>query len=129
MSTRQATTGHFRSTSALVLALGAVVLHTGQGPAFGVALLLWFCAALGIGLVLPRWWALLLAALPWPIGVGIALATGRYAFLGEGWQLAALLSVVTGLSGIALGVVIGRSLQRWMGRWVAPPATVAARGG
>jgi hypothetical protein len=89
--------------AALLLVLAATMLHSIGGPLQG-GLVLWFAMALGIGLVLGRWWALLLAAIPWPLGVGVGLGTGRYAFLGEAWQGVAAVSMLTGLAGIALGV-------------------------
>ena len=100
-----------RLTTALVLLLGAVTAHY-TGGSFWVGVVLWFALASAIGLVLGRWWALLLAAVPWPVGVGLGLATGRYLFLGEAWQFTALISVEAGLIGIALGVVVRRVLQR-----------------
>ena len=95
---------------ALVLLLGAAAAHY-VGGLFWVDVVLWFELAFAIGLVLARWWALLLAAVPWPVGVGLGLATGRILFLGESWQFAALISVEVGLIGIALGIVVRRVLH------------------
>ena len=47
-------------------------------------------------LLVASWWALILAAMPYPIGIGAGLITGRYAFLGEGWLLVALVTAVIG---------------------------------
>ncbi|HEU4793568.1 MAG TPA: hypothetical protein VFS96_07910, partial [Nitrolancea sp.] len=49
---------------------------------------------------------LLLAIVPWLLGVGGGLVTGRYVYLGEFWQFIFLLSVGTGLIGISLGLAI-----------------------
>ncbi len=99
-----------RLAIALVLLLGAAAAHY-IGGSFWVGVALWFELAFAIGLVLARRWALLLAAVPWPVGVGLGLATGRYLFLGEAWQFAALISVGVGLIGIALGIVVRRVLH------------------
>lgn len=105
MATREA----WRWLVALLLIGGAVALHAGIGVRFWAGLLLWGALALALGAVMQRWTALPLAALPWPLGIGLGLATGRYAFLGDGWQLPALLSLIVGLGGIALGVVVMRT--------------------
>ena len=94
-----------------VAVLVATVLHALGEPLVGVALVLWLVLALGIGFALPRWWTFLLAAIPWPIGVGLALAIGRYAFLGDFWPLAALLSVLTGVCGIGYGWLVRRGWE------------------
>ncbi len=95
---------------ALALLAGAVGLHAGMGPSYVTALSIWFFAALGIGLALRRRWALPLAALPWPLGIGLDLATERHASLGEAWQVAALTSLLIGLGGVALGVA---AVRKW----------------
>ena len=93
------------------LVFAAVLLHL-VGKPFGLTLALWFALALAIGYVSGRWWAVLAAALPWPLGVGIGLAVGRYRYLGDGWQFALLLSVAVG----AVGVILG-----WLMRMVTGP--------
>ncbi len=99
-----------RLVTVLVLLLGAASAHY-IGASFWIGVTLWFELAFVIGLVLARWWALLLAAVPWPVGVGLGLATRRYLFLGESWHFVALVSVGVGLIGIALGVVVRRVLH------------------
>jgi hypothetical protein len=92
-----------RLVAVAVFVLSATILHYSGGPFFGVSLILWFLLALGIGLMLPRWWSFSLAAIPWPVGVGLGLVTGRYTFLGDFWQVVALTSVLVGLGGITIG--------------------------
>jgi hypothetical protein len=84
---------------------GAAALHYIGAP-FSLGIGLWFLLAVDISFVLGRWWALLLATVPWPLGVGGGLITGRYAYLGEFWQFIFLLSAGTGLIGIAFGLTI-----------------------
>ena len=99
----------------LILALlsAAILLHSGLGPGFGGSLGLWLLAALALGTLARRWEALALARLPWPLGIGLGLATGRFIFLGDAWPMAAALSALVGFAGIALGMRLTRgSLTR-----------------
>ena len=98
-----------RLLSGVVLVLVATALHA-IGQSFVVGMSIWFGIAVAIGLVFARWRALILAVIPWPLGIGIGLAAGRYAFLGEFWQIPAAFSVAAGLAGIAAGVLARRSL-------------------
>ena len=93
---------------ALLLVLTAAVLHSTEFGFF-VVLGIWFLLAIGIGLLLGRWWALLVSPIPWLLGVGVGFATGRYLYLGEYWQVAAGISIGAGLVGIILGL-----LTRWV---------------
>lgn len=107
MNTRMMRVVQFSAASVLVLA--AVTEHYIGRSSWGMAF--WFALACGIGLILARWWAFLLAAIPWPVGVGLSLATKPYAFLGEAWQFAAFISILVGLIGVALGVAVRRGLR------------------
>lgn len=98
-------------TPRVLIALGLVLIAAGQiyiGTSVWPSMAVWFALAVGIGLVLARWWALLLAAIPYPVGIGAGLITGRYAFLGEAWEAIALTTVVVGLAGIAIGILLAR---------------------
>lgn len=95
--------------------LGAAALHYIGGPV-SLGISLWFLVAVGIGFVLGHWWALLLAIVPWLLGVGGGLVTGRYAYLDEFWQFIFLLSLGTGLIGISLGLAIHATAARWTAR-------------
>ena len=92
---------------ALGLALTAAV-ETYIGTPVWPGLAVWFVLAIGIGLELARWWALLLTAIPYPVGIGVGLMTGRYAFLGEAWEAVAIMTVVIGLTGIVIGILLAR---------------------
>jgi hypothetical protein len=80
-----------------------VWLHSTAERSPRVGLPIRFVFALGIGFALPHPWALPLAAAQWPAGIWLGLRTGRYAFLGEFWQLVWFTSSAVGLVGIALG--------------------------
>ncbi len=111
MSERTVPAGVPRLAVVLCFLLVAVWSHYMGGPLFGAGLLLCFLLAVGIGLAWPAPWSLPLAALPWPVGVGAGLITGRYLFLGEFWQLVWLISALTGLLGIAVGIALGRPVK------------------
>jgi hypothetical protein len=76
------------------------------GIPFGLGLVVWFFLALAMGLAVGRWWALVLAAIPWPLGAGGGLLTGRYAYLGDGWEAIVALIIGIGLMGITTGVLL-----------------------
>ncbi len=107
-----ARSGAWRWPAVPVLLLGGVALHAWVVRGFGSGIALWFLVAVGLGFVVGRWWALILAAFPWPLGIGVGLASGRYAFLGDAWQVAALLSLLVGLGGTTLGVATSKARSR-----------------
>lgn len=86
--------------------IAAAQIYIGSPVWPGVAA--WFVLAVGIGLALVRWWALLFALIPYPAGIGAGLITGRYAYLGEAWEAIALTTVAIGLAGIAIGILLAR---------------------
>lgn len=98
-----------------IFILVAAALHYVGGPVpYGIGL--WFLLAVGIGFLLGNWWVLAFAPVPWLLGVGGGLVTGRYAYLGEFWQFIFLLSAGTGLIGISLGLSIHAATARWTAR-------------
>lgn len=108
-----------RLLAAAGLLCGAAALHYAGRPSLERILLLWFLLAIGVGLLLPYQWTFQLAVLPWPAGVGLGLATGRYALLGGAWPLVWLASALAGALGITLGVIVWHGLKapakvRWL---------------
>jgi hypothetical protein len=106
-----------RFLAALALALvaaGAMAVRIGDS--FIPNLFIWLALAAAIGLVLARWWALLFAPIPWSILIGVGFFTGRIAFFGEAWWAIALATVLFGLMGIALGVLLAQVLAAWLAR-------------
>ena len=99
-----------------------------EGGTFPTLLLAWFGFAFGIGLVLARWWALLLALLP-VAGFWYTRATGPE-YLGYGDEVA-LLTWATilgpGLAGTALGVSAHRALTGFVARRLMLPARAVER--
>ncbi|HEU5423451.1 MAG TPA: hypothetical protein VFU72_07935, partial [Nitrolancea sp.] len=61
----------------LLLVLLAAGLHYAGNP-FTLSVALWFLLAVAIGVILPRWWIVCLTPLPWLLGIGLGLVTGRY---------------------------------------------------
>ncbi len=77
-------------------------------------MLIWFLLAAGIGALVRSPWGILLMAVPWPLGVGLGLLTGQYAFLGDGWQGVAVLSVLVGVGGAILGAVLESLIRAYI---------------
>ena len=93
----------------LLITLALVLIASAQiyiGALVWPGAAVWFVIAAGIGLSLARLWAPLLAAIPYPLGIGLGLLTGRYAYLGEFWEAIALVTVAVGLLGIAIGILL-----------------------
>ena len=61
-----------------LVAAGGMYLGVPFWPGLGM----WFFLATAIGFVAGRWWALVLAAVPLPLGVGGGRPTGHDAYLG-----------------------------------------------
>lgn len=107
---RRAAVGIVQLVVALGCVIGASWIHYLGRTAVEGEFWLLLGLAFVVGLVLGRWWALLLAPLPWLAGVGYGLYTGRYLFLGDAWQVIWLGSASLTLIGIALGWGVNRAL-------------------
>lgn len=68
----------------------------------------WVLWGVLIGYLLRRWWAVLLGFVPWPLGLGVGLWTGRYPFLGDAWQVVGVVSILLPLIGILVGVSLAQ---------------------
>lgn len=102
-----------RAAVALIVVAAALRLFLPPRPIEGAAdLAAWFGLGVGIGLVLGRWWALLLAPLPW-LGIWYTRATGpEYLSRPNDFPQWLSLTIIAlpGLVGIALGVGARRAL-------------------
>ncbi len=98
--------------SAVLLHAGSAALHTGVGSTgYARSAGLWFLLAIGIGLVIGKWKALLLAAIPWPIGIVLGPAIGRFPRLHSSLWLAAPESILIGVIGVMIGVAVRKGLS------------------
>lgn len=98
--------------SAVILHAGSASLHTGVGSTgYTRSAGLWFLLAIGIGLAIGEWKALLLAVVPWPIGIVIGPAIGRFPGLHSSLWLAAPESILIGMIGVMLGVAVRKGLS------------------
>lgn len=95
----------------LALVLIAAILFLLKNVPFDWYVLLLFGLSLGIGLLLGRWWALLLCLIPFPVYPAIVgLAMGRNPFTGEAWvPLSLVWILLPGFAGILIGVYIVQS--------------------
>jgi hypothetical protein len=101
-------TEQFRTAIAAGCILGGVAIHYSGSIVFTLGVLIWLLLAMGAGYMRPTAWLLLAAPLPWLIGVGAGVLTGRHDALGDVWLLPFLLSTVAGLIGIVFGVAARR---------------------
>jgi hypothetical protein len=98
--------------SAVILHIGSASLHAGVGSnGYIQSAGLWFLLAIGIGLAIGEWKALLLSAIPWPIGIVVGPAIGRFPGLHLSLLLAVPESILIGLTGIVLGVAVRKGLS------------------
>lgn len=102
----------WRRAAVLGLLGAGVAVHYLGGP-FATGMLIWFLLAAGIGALVRSPWGILLMAVPWPLGVGLGLLTGQYAFLGDGWQGVAGLSALLGVAGAILGFALGSRIRAY----------------
>ncbi|CCF84025.1 hypothetical protein [Nitrolancea hollandica] len=108
--------------SAVILHIGSAALHAGVGSnGYIQSAGLWFLLAIGIGLAIGEWKALPLAAIPWPIGIVLGPAIGRFPGPHLSLWIAAPESIVIGLTGIVLGVAVRKGLSS------APPPPLHVR--
>ncbi len=108
----------FRSRAAAVLQMLTVAvlilfISSRYYQAAPLRELWWLSAALLIGFVRDRWTTLLVALLPWTIGVAAAWLTGAYASL-QYWELVSLPSEALGSLAVGIfGITVGLLLRRW----------------
>ena len=104
--------GRRAGTAAVLVLAGLWLLVAPPAPLVGrpAYLVVWFGLNCGIGALLGRWWAPLLAALPLvavPPALWYNLRTERVAFIGDGVPLFLALLTLLGLLGLTLGALLG----------------------
>lgn len=98
--------------SAMILHVGSAALHTGvTSTGYIRSAGLWFLLAIGFGLATGKWKALLLAVIPWPIGIVLGPAIGRFPGPHLSLWMAAPESILIGLIGILIGVAVRKGLS------------------
>lgn len=96
----------------MILHIGSASLHAGVGPnGYIQSAGLWFLLAVGIGIAIGEWKALLLAAIPWPIGIILGPAIGRFPGPHLSLWVAAPESILIGMTGIVFGVAVRKGLS------------------
>jgi hypothetical protein len=102
----------FRTAIAAGCVMGAIVIHFTGSVVFTVGVILWLLLAMGAGYMRPSGWMLLLAPVPWILGVGGGMLAGQHDSLGEVWLLPFLLSTAAGVIGIIFGVAARKGNTR-----------------
>ena len=99
------------NTKAHRLILAVTLSLVGAFSFFIVHPFIWFLASIGVGLILGHWRALFLAITPWLIGIGVPLFIGHHFFFTEAWWYGAIVTVSSGLLGIAIGLLAHRVIS------------------
>ena len=102
----------YRTVIAIGCIAAATVIHFLGTIAFVVGVVIWLLLAMGAGFMRPSGWLLLAAPVPWLVGVGIGVLTGRHESFGEYWLLPFLLSTIAGAIGITFGVAARKNKTR-----------------
>ena len=86
--------------------LAGIWLHYAGSVDFGLGLFLWLGLAAGMGYFIAQPWVVVFAPLPWILGIGAGVLSGRYDDFGEGWFVSFILSTIAGIIGMILGAAI-----------------------
>lgn len=102
----------FRTAIAAGCVVGATVIHFTGTVIFTLGVILWLLLAMGAGYMRPTGWMLLVAPVPWIVGVGGGMLVGQHDSLGEVWLLPFVLSTAAGVIGIIFGVAAWKGNTR-----------------
>jgi hypothetical protein len=102
----------FRRSIAFGCVAGGIWLHYGGNIDFAAGMILWLLLAAGAGYMRPFGWTVAIAPIPWLLGVGGGVLTGRYDGFGDVWFVAFLVSTLAGVIGVIMGAGAARSRGR-----------------
>lgn len=102
----------FRTTIAVGCILGAIVIHFTGTIVLTLGAFIWLLLAAGAGYMRPTGWLLLVAPLPWLIGVVGGTLVGQHDSIGQYWFVPFLLSTIAGLIGVIFGVAARKGNTR-----------------
>jgi hypothetical protein len=105
----------YRTAIAAGCILGGIYIHYSGTVVFTFGVFLWLLLAAGAGYMRPTGWLLLVAPVPWIVGVGAGMLTGQHEPLGGAWLLPFLLSTVAGAIGVTFGVTASKGNTRSRG--------------
>jgi hypothetical protein len=95
-----------RAAIAIGCVLGGIWLHYAATVDFGLGLVLWLGLATGAGFMLPYWWIVAIAPIPWLAGVAGGVLLGQHDDLGGAWALSLIFSTLAGVIGVVLGAAV-----------------------
>jgi hypothetical protein len=101
-----------RTAIAASCIIGATAMHFFGNIVFTLGVVIWLLLAMGAGFMRPTGWLLLAAPVPWLMGVGLGVLTGRQDSFGEVWLLPFFLSTAAGLIGVTFGVAARKNNSR-----------------
>jgi hypothetical protein len=92
--------------------LGGIYIHlTGTIP-LAPGVFVWLLLAAGAGYMIPTGWLLLIAPVPWIIGVAGGTLLGQHDAFSEFWFIPLLLSTAAGAIGVVFGVAARKNKSR-----------------
>lgn len=92
--------------------IGGIGIHFNGDVNVAIGMVLWLALAATIGFMLPYGWMILVAPIPWLVGVGGGVLIGQHEGLGEAWALPLVLSTLAGVFGIIFGAAARRNNNR-----------------
>lgn len=93
--------------------LAGIGLHLNAGFDFVFGAVLWLILAATIGFMVPSGWMILVAPVPWLVGVAGGVLVGLHsAGFGEAWALPLVLSTIAGAIGVIFGAAARRNQNR-----------------
>jgi hypothetical protein len=101
-----------RNSVAFGCVVGGIWLHYSATIDFLPGMLIWLFLAAGAGYMRPSGWMILVAPVPYIVGVGGGLLTGQHETLGEVWLMSFLISTIAGV----IGIIIGAAAKQGRGR-------------
>lgn len=92
--------------------LGGIGIHFSGSVDFTIGVVIWLALAATIGYMLPYGWMVLVAPIPWLLGVGGGVLVGQHEELGAIWALPLVLSTLAGVFGVIFGAAARRNQNR-----------------
>lgn len=89
--------------------LGGIGIHFSGSVDFIIGVVIWLALAATIGYMIPYGWMVLVAPIPWLLGVGGGVLVGQHEELGQIWALPLALSTLAGVFGVIFGAAARRN--------------------
>jgi hypothetical protein len=102
----------FRIVVAIGCILGGIYIHLTGAIPLAPGLFVWLLLAAGAGYMIASGWLLLVAPVPWIIGVAGGTLIGQHDAFSEFWFIPLLLSTAAGAIGATAGIAARKNKSR-----------------